>query len=254
MVRFYPRCGLQLQRGQIGKFERLKSVRIGKCQNCKVSELESVRIGKCQNLKVSELKSARFFWSLNIPYKWAKLCLSSNLSICHVPIEVSYAMVCITMVTKASFTPYLRNLKILTLSILTLSDSDTFHSDTFRFWHFQFSSNMGKIGFWHFPILTLSNPPSISEALTSSYQAFFLLYLYEAFKVVVYYKIKSPFFVCFRTNWYLLSGNGRRMKVKDWNELLAVCRSEPKCFSPSWALLHYHKQRKLNKRQETFFQ
>ena len=27
----------------------LESVRIGKCQNRKVSELESVRIGKCQN-------------------------------------------------------------------------------------------------------------------------------------------------------------------------------------------------------------
>ena len=37
----------------------LESVRIGKCQNRKVSELESVRIGKCQNLKVSEFESVR---------------------------------------------------------------------------------------------------------------------------------------------------------------------------------------------------
>ena len=35
------------------------SVRIGKCQNWKVSELESVRIGKCQNWKMSELESVR---------------------------------------------------------------------------------------------------------------------------------------------------------------------------------------------------
>ena len=36
-----------------------ESVRIGKCQNWKVSESESVRIGKCQNQKVSELESVR---------------------------------------------------------------------------------------------------------------------------------------------------------------------------------------------------
>ena len=55
------------------KGSELESVRIGKCQNrkvselesvrnCsvwKVSELESVRIGKCQNLKVSEFESVR---------------------------------------------------------------------------------------------------------------------------------------------------------------------------------------------------
>ena len=40
---------------------KLESVRIGKCQNWKVSELESVRIGKCQNWKVSELESVRIF-------------------------------------------------------------------------------------------------------------------------------------------------------------------------------------------------
>ena len=32
---------------------KLESVRIGKCQNWKVSELESVIIGKCHNWKVS---------------------------------------------------------------------------------------------------------------------------------------------------------------------------------------------------------
>ena len=75
--------------------------------------------------------------------------------ICHVPIEVSYAMVCITMVMYASFAPYFKNLKILTLPdsnpfrfwyfpLLTLSNSDTF----------QFLPKMGK--HW---ILTLSNPP-----------------------------------------------------------------------------------------------
>ena len=37
--------------------ERLESVRIGKCQNWKVSKLENVRNGKCQNWKVSELES-----------------------------------------------------------------------------------------------------------------------------------------------------------------------------------------------------
>ena len=39
----------------------LESVRIGKCQNWKVSESESVRIGKCQNWTVSELESVRIF-------------------------------------------------------------------------------------------------------------------------------------------------------------------------------------------------
>ena len=38
---------------------KLESVRIGKCQNRKVSELESVRIGKCQKCKLSELESVR---------------------------------------------------------------------------------------------------------------------------------------------------------------------------------------------------
>ena len=38
---------------------KLESVRIGKCQNRKVSEWESVRIGKCQNWKVSESESVR---------------------------------------------------------------------------------------------------------------------------------------------------------------------------------------------------
>ena len=40
--------------GKGQKLLGLESVRIGKCQNWKVSELESVRIGKCQNWKVSE--------------------------------------------------------------------------------------------------------------------------------------------------------------------------------------------------------
>ena len=48
---------------------KLESVRIGKCQNWKVSESESVRIGKCQNWKVSELESVRIIWSLKIPYE-----------------------------------------------------------------------------------------------------------------------------------------------------------------------------------------
>ena len=39
----------------------LENVRIGKCQNWKLSELESVRIVKCQNCKVSELGSVRIF-------------------------------------------------------------------------------------------------------------------------------------------------------------------------------------------------
>ena len=38
---------------------KLESVRIGKCQNWKVSESESVRIGKCQNWKVSELENVK---------------------------------------------------------------------------------------------------------------------------------------------------------------------------------------------------
>ena len=82
-------------------------------------------------------------------------------------IEVSYAMICITMVTQASFAPYVKNLKIL-----KLSDSDTFrfwhfsiltlsNSDTFRFWHFPIMtlSNSDTFQFWRFPIPTLSNPP-----------------------------------------------------------------------------------------------
>ena len=153
----------------------LESVRIGKCQNWKVSALESVRIGKCQNWKVSELEGVRIICSLKIPYKWDKYCLSSNLSTCHGPVDVSYALICIIMVTQASFAPYLKNLQIL-----TLSNSDTFrfwhfpiltlsNSDTFQFWHFpiltlsnsdtfQFLPKWAKIGFWHVPILTLSNP------------------------------------------------------------------------------------------------
>ena len=43
------------------KVSELVSVRIGKCQKWNVSELESVRIGKCQNRKVSELESVRIF-------------------------------------------------------------------------------------------------------------------------------------------------------------------------------------------------
>ena len=38
----------------------LESVRIGKCQNWKVSELESVKIGKeSQNMKVSEYEKSK---------------------------------------------------------------------------------------------------------------------------------------------------------------------------------------------------
>ena len=64
----------KLESVRIGKCQNWKvsqseSVRIGKCQNWKVSELESVRIGKCQNRKVSELESVRIIWSLKIPYK-----------------------------------------------------------------------------------------------------------------------------------------------------------------------------------------
>ena len=40
----------------------------------------------------------RIIWSLKIPYRWDKHCLSSNLNIWHVPIEVSYAMICIWLV------------------------------------------------------------------------------------------------------------------------------------------------------------
>ena len=39
--------------------ELVESVRMGKCQNGKVSEWESVRMGKCQNGKVSEWESVR---------------------------------------------------------------------------------------------------------------------------------------------------------------------------------------------------
>ena len=46
----------------------LESVKIGKCQNWKVSESESVRIYKCQNRKVSEFESVRLIWSSMIPY------------------------------------------------------------------------------------------------------------------------------------------------------------------------------------------
>ena len=52
---------------------------------CGADGAEKVRI-------VSELESVRIIWSLKIHYKWDKYCLSSNLNICHVPIEVSYAM------------------------------------------------------------------------------------------------------------------------------------------------------------------
>ena len=49
----------ELERVRMHFYSKLVSVRIGKCQNWKVSELESVRIGKCQNWKVSELESVR---------------------------------------------------------------------------------------------------------------------------------------------------------------------------------------------------
>ena len=38
---------------------KLESVRIGKCENQKVSELESIRIGKCQNWKVPESEKGK---------------------------------------------------------------------------------------------------------------------------------------------------------------------------------------------------
>ena len=55
---------LELESVRIGKCQNwkvseLESVRIWKCQNWKVSESESVRIGKCQNWKVSKLESVR---------------------------------------------------------------------------------------------------------------------------------------------------------------------------------------------------
>ena len=61
----------ELEGVRIHFYAKLESVRIGKCQNWKVSESESVRIaanwkapefikfGKCQNWKVSELESVR---------------------------------------------------------------------------------------------------------------------------------------------------------------------------------------------------
>ena len=95
----------------------------------------------------------------------------------HVPIEVFYAMICILMVTQASFAPYLKNLEIL-----TLSNSDTFqfghfpirtlsNSDPFQCWHipiqWHFSiltlSESDTFQFWHFPILTLSNSDTIQS-------------------------------------------------------------------------------------------
>ena len=51
------------------KVLELESVNIGKCQNWKVSKLESVRFGKCQNPKVSKCESFRIIWSLIIPYR-----------------------------------------------------------------------------------------------------------------------------------------------------------------------------------------
>ena len=75
-----------LESVRIGKCQNAFFFKIGKCQNRKVSELESVRIGTGQNRKVSKMESFRIFWSLKFPYANA-------------PIEVSYAMVCITMVT-----------------------------------------------------------------------------------------------------------------------------------------------------------
>ena len=52
-------CDERLESVRMNFSSKLESVRIGKCQNWKVSELESVRIGKCQTRKVSELESVR---------------------------------------------------------------------------------------------------------------------------------------------------------------------------------------------------
>ena len=52
-------CNERLESVRIHFYAKVESVRIGKCQNWKVSESESVRIEKCQNRKVSELESVR---------------------------------------------------------------------------------------------------------------------------------------------------------------------------------------------------
>ena len=150
----------KIGRCQNRKVSEFESVRIWKCQNLKVSELESlrnwkvsklesVRIGKCHSWNLSEMESVRNIWSFKMPYNWAKYCLSSNLSIHYLSVEVSYVMVCITMVTQASFGLYLNYLKIMTIS----------HSDTFQFWHFPILtlSDSDTFQFWHFQALTLSN-------------------------------------------------------------------------------------------------
>ena len=62
------------------EMERLESVRIGKCQNWKVSELESVRIGKCQNWKVSELESVRIGKCLNLESVKSKIKVGLHIS------------------------------------------------------------------------------------------------------------------------------------------------------------------------------
>ena len=143
------------------KVSELEGVRIGKCQNWKVSELESVRIGKCQNRKVSELESVRIIWSLKIPYKWDKYCLSSNYNICHVPIGVSCTMIWYPSIICPIFKESENSdtFWFWHFPILTLSDSDTFQFWHFRFWHFPILtlSNSDTFQFWHFPILTLSN-------------------------------------------------------------------------------------------------
>ena len=46
--------------------KKLKIVRIGNCQNWKLSELEIVRIGNCQNWKLSELEFVR----IGICHNW----------------------------------------------------------------------------------------------------------------------------------------------------------------------------------------
>ena len=49
----------ELEIVRINFYSKLEIVRIGNCQNWKLSELEIVRIGNCQNWKLSELEIVR---------------------------------------------------------------------------------------------------------------------------------------------------------------------------------------------------
>ena len=132
----------------------LESVGIGKCRNRKVSESESVRIGKCQNWKVSESESVRIGKCQNyLEFKdslWMSQILFKKqfrFMTCAKRSLVYHGL--IHKHTYIWFAPYLKNLKML-----TLSNSDTSNSDTFRFWHFPI---LKKNAFWHFPILQIQS-------------------------------------------------------------------------------------------------